>query len=265
MDPFYFDIQSPPGVLLRMVGSCDLAAGSWQLRRALNVRWTFYMNDRDGAWIAATGGRTDLPAGRLVLVPGSCAFDAGTSAAVRHLFGYFDLDLDPTMAARLPVQPVLVPADPLDGVILGLSQGIPDHGAQLALVARLALAVGSVLTHEPALGSLELRRQLTPALHLIRSHYAQVLSQESLARACGMSVQTFARRFHQLTGSTAVKALRKRRVDAAARLLGDTDQDLDTIAQSCGLTNRAYLIRVFRAVLGMTPGDYRRGVCQIGI
>jgi AraC-like DNA-binding protein len=45
-----------------------------------------------------------------------------------------------------------------------------------------------------------------------------------------------------------------------ARLVVDTDQDLDAIARLCGLGNASYLIRMFRSVLGTTPGAYRRGL-----
>jgi len=138
----------------------------------------------------------------------------------------------------------------------------PDVDDQLHLAARLTQALADTLLPVPDEDARD--HLLEPALRLIEHEYQRPLSQEDLAKACGLTAETFARRYRAATGSTATQVLRKRRVEAAARLLADTDLDLDTIAVRCGLTTRPYLTRVFTAVLGVTPGAYRISVRERG-
>ncbi len=256
-DAYHLAIHDVPQVLLRHVGGIRLTPSSWNLERAVNVRWTFYRNDQDGAWIRHRGTRLDLPAGRLVLIPGSSLFDSGCATHPWHTYGYFEIAAGPWSTARLPTRPVLTPAipDELDWEAL---RGPPDLTQQLLLTSRLSRGLAETLLPVDERNPQDTR--LEPALRMIAEDYLRPLSQEDLARACGLTPATFARRYQAATGTTAIQALRQRRVEAAARLLADTEFDLDTIAARCGLTTRPYLTRVFTAVLGITPGAYRAGV-----
>jgi transcriptional regulator GlxA family with amidase domain len=79
-----------------------------------------------------------------------------------------------------------------------------------------------------------------------------------LAALRGLGDDAFTRRFRAALGATPAQYLRRLRVQEAARLLLDGDQELATVARACGLGNPAYLSRVFRAVTGMAPAAWRR-------
>ena len=51
---------------------------------------------------------------------------------------------------------------------------------------------------------------------------------------------------------------RRIRVDEARRLLSNTERPIADIALETGFTDQSHLTRVFRRVLGETPGDFRR-------
>ena len=256
-EPFVSNFHDLPLVVLTHMARVNLARGAWRLRRAVNVRWTFYVNNRDGAWVSCAGIRTDLRANRLVLIPGNCHFDAGCQADLSHTYGYFEVQAGSWASERLPRTPVAVPWEAFDDQWAHLSPEL-DLPLQLAVVARLTLALGAVL--RPPNSQRVRDPVLSPAFAMIQHDFARPLAQDELARACGLTAQTFARRFAAVTGTTPVQALRRCRVDVATRLLGDTDLDLETIALRTGLTNRTYLTRVFRIVLGVTPGAYRKAL-----
>lgn len=50
----------------------------------------------------------------------------------------------------------------------------------------------------------------------------------------------------------------RRRIGEAQNLLISTDRSITDIALSCGYNNSNYFQSVFKNLVGMTPGQYRR-------
>jgi transcriptional regulator GlxA family with amidase domain len=73
-----------------------------------------------------------------------------------------------------------------------------------------------------------------------------------------MSVRHFARVFRQATGSTPAAYREAARVEAARRVLEETDQSLAAVANTCGFGSVETLYRSFRRRLNTTPADYRK-------
>lgn len=89
-------------------------------------------------------------------------------------------------------------------------------------------------------------------------HLDREVTVEQLAVRAHMSPRTFARRFHQETGTTPYKWLLAQRVLLARRLLEGTDETVDAIAARAGFGNAAALRHHFLRVLNTTPNAYRR-------
>ena len=79
-----------------------------------------------------------------------------------------------------------------------------------------------------------------------------------LARAAGMSVRTFTRRFRAETGESPTSWLIRQRVAHAQRLLETTDLPVDAVAVRSGLGSAASLRAHLRSVAGVSPTAYRR-------
>ena len=80
---------------------------------------------------------------------------------------------------------------------------------------------------------------------------------ETLAERAGMSVRNFARRYRTETGLTPAKAVAAMRVEAAQRLLEESDLPIIRIAERCGFSEEEGLRRAFMRSLGVPPGRYR--------
>jgi AraC-like DNA-binding protein len=80
---------------------------------------------------------------------------------------------------------------------------------------------------------------------------------EKLAELAGMSRAAFARRFTQRVGVTPLAYVAARRLDAAARLLRETDEPLGAIAAAVGYESEFALSRAFKRSRLLAPGRYR--------
>ena len=79
-----------------------------------------------------------------------------------------------------------------------------------------------------------------------------------LANECGLSVRHFARAFRQSTGYSPHRWLLKHRVYHARELLSNRALSLPDVAFSCGFADQSHFTRVFSAMIGVSPGAWRR-------
>lgn len=96
------------------------------------------------------------------------------------------------------------------------------------------------------------------AVGILRSEYASALSLEEVAERVGLSKYYFAREFRRITGYTLISYLHLIRCQEAKRLLSQTEQSIAEISHACGFENASYFSRIFRTVVGKTPGEYRK-------
>ncbi len=79
-----------------------------------------------------------------------------------------------------------------------------------------------------------------------------------IASAAGLSVTQLERLCRRTLGLSPRALLQRLRVEQAARLLTTSDASAGEIAAACGFYDQASFTRQFRAVVGMTPGSFRR-------
>jgi len=100
--------------------------------------------------------------------------------------------------------------------------------------------------------------RLAPILQWAQSHLHEALPVEHLARKAAMSPRTFARRFHEQTGTTPHQWLIHQRLLSAQRRLEKTRDSMDQIAEAVGWQTAATLRQYFHRVLKTSPTAYRR-------
>ena len=92
---------------------------------------------------------------------------------------------------------------------------------------------------------------------LIDKRYYQSLSLGQIARAVGLSPAYCCHLFSTHKGMSPVAYLCKVRLDAAAKLLAETDLLVKQVAARSGFSDANYFTRRFRRAFGVTPLAYR--------
>jgi AraC-like DNA-binding protein len=102
----------------------------------------------------------------------------------------------------------------------------------------------------PRCRALELRRDLD-------ADFARPLSIATLAKMRGISTHCLQRDFQELSGVTIQDYVTERRLDAAVRLLTDTPDKVEWIANVVGWSSRKNLNRALARRRGVNPADIR--------
>ena len=79
-----------------------------------------------------------------------------------------------------------------------------------------------------------------------------------VAKHLGLSESRMTQIVRSHFGKTFPELLAERRVDHAKRLLAESFLKTETVAEECGFHDPAYFFRVFRAVTGTTPAQFRK-------
>jgi AraC family transcriptional regulator len=100
--------------------------------------------------------------------------------------------------------------------------------------------------------------QMKRIIDYIQAHLNQDLSLEALAQQIGFSAYHFARLFRQTTGESPHRFVLHKRIEAAQRLLKETDLPLAQIALEVGFPDQSHFTHAFKRRLGLTPYKYRQ-------
>lgn len=128
-------------------------------------------------------------------------------------------------------------------------RGVDGDIVGLAGVSRIINDSDAVFANNP-----EMRR----IIDYVRANYREKLSVSDMAEVGGISVSSQERLFRKIFGLTPLMYLRKTRLNAACKLLGDTEICLADIAIKCGFNDQTNMTRAFRLELKITPLRYRR-------
>ena len=150
------------------------------------------------------------------------------------------------------------------GMDLALALVEDDHGrdAALAIARRFVLFLRRPGNQAQFSAQLTAQTAERDVLQDIQAHIADRpgadLSVDALATRAGMSVRNFARSFRAEVGTTPARYVERVRVEAARRLLEETDAGVDAIAATCGFGTAETMRRAFVRALHVPPAEYRR-------
>jgi PAS domain S-box-containing protein len=99
---------------------------------------------------------------------------------------------------------------------------------------------------------------LATALTQVRSRIDEPWRVTEIARIAGLSTKQLERLTRRTLGLSPRGLLQRLRIEHAVSLLTTTDLSGGEIAAACGFYDQSSFTRQFRAVLGLTPGAYRR-------
>ncbi|TLS49545.1 helix-turn-helix transcriptional regulator [Paenibacillus antri] len=87
--------------------------------------------------------------------------------------------------------------------------------------------------------------------------YAEDLSLGELADLAGVTKHHFCKKFNEYYRASPIQYLRRKRVEAAARLLRQSRLPIETVAERCGFADASYFGKVFHRYVGVSPSAYR--------
>ncbi|MBL9217280.1 MAG: helix-turn-helix transcriptional regulator [Opitutaceae bacterium] len=181
------------------------------------------------------------------------------NAALAEVFG--------AQAAGARVRDVSGFEDPrLTALLQQLRDEVGHRDASPLFVRGLGQAVGVHLARHYTEVSEDAKHAVAalPAFKLRRitdwmaENLAEEFSLARLAGQAGMSEFHFNRLFKRATGVPPSQYQIRLRMDAARRLLRETDLSVIRIGNDVGYSNPSHFARIFRKETGLTPSDYRR-------
>jgi transcriptional regulator GlxA family with amidase domain len=160
--------------------------------------------------------------------------------------------------------PIYTSAGVTASMDLALALVEEDHGRTIALRVAKALILFLQRPGGQSQFSVHLAAQVSEIGPIrdvhewILSSLGADLSVEALAARAGMSARNFARQFKRETGMTPGDYVEAARVEAAGRILEESDTPLKRVAGMCGFADQGGLRRAFMRRIKVTPADYRQ-------
>ena len=264
------------GVHLRVFKADLVTIGQdWNASDVQSRFWRLYVNDSAGASLLLGSEEFVLAQGQVYLVPAMVRFTCKATTSIEHFYVHFDvLGLPLTYMRLLWNKPLQVPSSPIlnnavEEILATLRQTraslepndlLMECQIKSTIYASMALCI-SAMSHQERLQSERVSAEaeaVLPALDLIHVQFSEALNVKSLAAACGLPPDSFARRFRESMGASPTEYLLEYRTTQAAQLLLFTKQSIDQISEETGFGNRFYFSRQFAKRIGTSPAAFRR-------
>jgi LacI family transcriptional regulator len=96
------------------------------------------------------------------------------------------------------------------------------------------------------------------SLRFLLEHYNELIGVEDLAKAAAMSRRALHRAFLKNLGRPPGHELQRVRIERAKKLLAETNQKMEAVANMCGYQNANSFWSAFKQTTGMSPKKYRQ-------
>ena len=141
--------------------------------------------------------------------------------------------------------------------------GAPPYAASLLVMLMLAEVAGSSPSVNPVGNGATVLASRADAL--IRTRFHEPLSTSAIANELRSNPDYLGRTFRQVYGRTLTQAIHARRLKHARKLLLNSEQTVESVAQACGFGEVGYFRRLFKRAEGMTPHKFRALYAKVHI
>jgi AraC-like DNA-binding protein len=236
--------------------------------------WRLWWHGRSGASVCLNGDWQALPADHVVMIPPGTAFTVRAERAVPQLVLHArSATADGVLEHLLRGHCYPIACDlSQNAMITGIRACDEQEPDQDAVIGNLALALfhlslARICESLPADAQRRMQHSSSDpeVLQLIRDIVAEPAADwnnSRLAERAGCSVNQLIKRFRQVSTCTPAQFVLLQRLRAAERLLRESSESIDRIAQLCGFADRYHFAHRFGAVYGCGPAKYRRHAAQ---
>ena len=159
------------------------------------------------------------------------------------------------MRTGIPTINVVAPAPEEEGsnrLIIGSKFPLKDRQGTIIGVAGIHRSVDETRAAPQSYGP------FSKAMQYIHEHYQEALNTHDIATMVGLSHRQFNRRFHRFFNTSLCQYLMRVRINAACRLLTETDHSVTGIAGEVGFYDQSHFSRTFTRLMGLSPLKYRK-------
>ncbi len=111
---------------------------------------------------------------------------------------------------------------------------------------------------EAEFSDFENKQKIRQAVAYLHDHFTEPINMAMVSNDVSMNYTIFSLLFKQYTGMNFVSYLQGMRVREAMRLLETTDWRVNEIGRRAGFSDEKHFLKVFKAVNGLSPSEYRR-------
>ncbi len=242
-------------------GDCFVLPRGWPFRLATDLAATpldaaafFSAPRRNGGIVSVNGGGTCfLVGGHFILSGGHAGILLGALPPVVHIRRESD-----KAAMRWSMERMMQELrEPQPGGSL-----VAQHLAYMILVQALRLHLAEGLKGGVGWLFALADKQMSVAIHAMHDDPAHRWTLQELAGRAGMSRSTFALKFKQTVGESAMEYLTRWRMLLAGDRLVSSGDPVSVIALSLGYESESAFSTAFKRVMGCSPRQYSRGQQQ---
>lgn len=101
---------------------------------------------------------------------------------------------------------------------------------------------------------------ITNVTEYMENNYDSSFSVKDLSRLFAINPEYLSTLYRQETGKTLIRHLTEIRIDAACRLLRESDYNTIDVSKNVGYADPQYFYKVFKRIMGKTPQEYKNGL-----
>lgn len=147
---------------------------------------------------------------------------------------------------------------PCEGFTWAITSKWPVHNHRGDVIGLAGMtrrdSESQAITAEDAVGDSEIGRLTKYIIENIGSN----LTNDEMARACGLSIRTMGRRVQETYGITPQNFVSLTRIQLVCQCLAETDKTLIDIADEYGFSSQSSFSTQFKKLVGMTPRQFRQ-------
>ncbi len=222
--------------------------------------WRLYWHPGKAAKLLCGGIERELGPETIALIPPETEFKPSMNCAFEQFYAHFlagrPFDRFQRGLLRLPADEASIALIKSIQKLLESEEAQPSRRLSALVQALCCMELGRL---DPALYEADRgSSKIAAACEMMEDRFKERISNRELAKAAGMNVNAFIKLFKSETGGTPQRLLQERRIREACVLLRFGDASIDEIAQETGFVDRSHLSRVFKALRGKSPAEYRR-------